>query len=102
MTKPVVIDAIAEEEISDALVSAKAWGAKTEAKFQESIDEVWTLLEANPALGAKVPRSPYRLYPMVGFPYYAVYREDPDRIVVLVFGHTSRHPNYWKKRLRKP
>ena len=34
------------------------------------------------------------------FPYVVVYRERPTgRVQILAFAHTSRRPEYWKKRL---
>lgn len=102
MTKPIVVAEHAEIEIDDAQALSATKGATTHAKFQRAIQDLWTTLAANPGIGAKLPRTPFRQFPMTGHPYYVIYQEEPDRISVYVFGHTSRKPNYWKKRLRNP
>ncbi len=102
MTKPVTIDAEAEEDLDEAMARSATLGATTQAKFRQAIRDLWTILEANPGIGAKIPRTGFRQFPMVGYPYYVVYREEPDRLRVLVFGDAHRKPNYWKKRLRNP
>ena len=102
MTKPVAIDEDARAEIDDALALSATIGQENCNDFRKAITELWQMLEANPALGAKVPRSKARQYPMVKYPYYVIYTEEPNRLRVYAFGHASRKPNYWKKRLRKP
>lgn len=32
------------------------------------------------------------------FPYLIVYREEPERVLVVAVAHTKRRPGYWKKR----
>lgn len=102
MTKPVVVEVQAEVEIDDATTLSATMGATTVAKFRQAIQDLWTLLSANPAIGAKVPRTAYRQFPMTGHPYYVIYQEEQDRIVVYVFAHARRRPGYWKNRLRNP
>jgi plasmid stabilization system protein ParE len=35
-----------------------------------------------------------------GYPFFLVYREEPDGIAVLAVVHESRRPGYWTSRLR--
>jgi len=42
-----------------------------------------------------------RSYLMHRFPYAIYYREFPDRIHILAFKHHSRHPDYWRYRIRE-
>jgi hypothetical protein len=102
MTKPVALDQDARDEVDQALAFTATLGQTTLTKFRHAIVDLWQLLEANPAIGSKVSRSSARLFPMVGYPYYAVYTEEPNRIRVYAFANTNRKPNYWKKRLRNP
>lgn len=102
MTKPVAIDTDAQAEIDDALARSAAMGQTMSTEFRQALLDLWQLLEANPALGAKVPRSKARQFPMVKYPYYVIYTEEPNRLRVYAFGHVHRKPNYWKKRLRNP
>ncbi|MBI4026261.1 MAG: type II toxin-antitoxin system RelE/ParE family toxin [Verrucomicrobia bacterium] len=34
------------------------------------------------------------------FPYAVIYRDEPERVWILAVMHMSRHPDYWKERLR--
>jgi hypothetical protein len=102
MTKPVAIDYDARLEIDDALGLSATIGQQAVAEFQNALSELWQLIEANPAIGARVPRTTVRQYPMVKYPYYVIYTEEPNRLRVYAFGHVNRKPNYWKKRLRNP
>ena len=102
MTKPVAIDQNAREEIDEALAFTATLGKQTLDEFQQAIRDLWPLLEANPALGARLPGTKARQYPMVKYPYYVIYTEEPNRLRIYAFGHAHRKPNYWKKRLRNP
>lgn len=102
MTKPVAIDEDARAEINDALALSATIGQANCDEFRKALIDLWQLLEANPTLGAKLHRSKARQYPMVKYPYYVIYTEEPNRLRVYAFGNASRKPNYWKKRLQNP
>lgn len=102
MTKPVALDQDAQDEVDQALAYSATLGQKTLSEFRQALADLWQLLEANPAIGAKMPRTKARQFPMVGHPYYVIYTEEPNRLRVYAFGHVNRKPNYWKKRLRNP
>ena len=43
-----------------------------------------------------------RVAPLRRFPYWIVFVEDAQRILILAVMHSHRKPGYWRKRLPKP
>lgn len=65
-------------------------------------DRVLEAIAASPntwpfAPGSKVVRR----FLFTRFPYVAYFVTRDDRILVVAFGHTSRRPGYWRKRLKQ-
>jgi toxin ParE1/3/4 len=57
-------------------------------------------LVEQPGLGAPVPEAPSaRRFALASFPFVVVYAVERDTLFVAAFAHTSRKPNYWRKRL---
>jgi plasmid stabilization system protein ParE len=62
--------------------------------FQSALQHVQRRPRAWPVLCADVRRKRF-----ARFPYAIVYREYPDRIVVLAIMHLHRRPEYWTDRM---
>ncbi|MGH9932835.1 MAG: hypothetical protein ACREA9_26835 [Pyrinomonadaceae bacterium] len=42
----------------------------------------------------------YRRVNLPGFPYYVAFFLREEHILIAAVGHGSRHPDYWKRRIR--
>ena len=100
--KPVVYEPEAEDEIDHALAVSQASDPRVAAEFRRDIDDAVAAVAANPAVAARIPRTPCRRFIMTRFPYSILYAEEPNVIRNVAFAHHKRRPGYWKKRLRRP
>lgn len=73
-------------------------------------DRLWTEIQAaievisdRPGIGEAVrrlrARGTIRRVPLRHFPFLLVYRVDEDYLEIVALAHTSRKPNYWRKRV---
>jgi plasmid stabilization system protein ParE len=67
------------------------------ARFRLEIKGASTAIVRQPLLWSE-RRGGYRRVNLPGFPYYIAYFIRQERIIVAAIGHSSRHPDYWKKR----
>jgi toxin ParE1/3/4 len=74
-------------------------GDRLWSEIQAAID----LISGRPAIGETVrrvrTRGAIRRVPLRHFPFLLVYRVHPDHLELVALAHTSRKPNYWRKRL---
>ena len=75
--------------------------AKLEAEdatiFRGEVESVCAAIARQPLLWRERIGG-FRRVNLPGFPYYVAYLIRGDRILVAAIGHSSRHPNYWKRR----
>lgn len=67
-------------------------------RLYEAVQKTKTFIRQNPQLGAPHRRGT-RKRRVSGFPYLIIYREEPDRILIVAIAHGKREPGYWKDRL---
>lgn len=91
-------EAVAELEEHAAWYEARREGLGLEL-LAEVRGAIARLLE-QPGLGAPVPRaSSARRLALASFPFVVVYAIEGDTLFVAAVAHTSRRPDYWRKRL---
>lgn len=69
------------------------------AELQATLDEVLLRPLRFEALGTTKTARQFRRAPLQRFPYNVVFRVQHNELFVVAVAHTSRKPNYWKKRL---
>jgi toxin ParE1/3/4 len=69
------------------------------AELQAILDEVLLRPLRFAVLGKPKIARQLRRAPLQRFPYNVVFHVQNDEIFVVAVAHTSRKPNYWKKRL---
>lgn len=92
-------------EVPGEIAEARDWYAVRSGaaanRFLRELEQALALVEVNPQQGAyHDDRRQYRCRRLEKFPFIVVYREDDDRTLIVAVYHASRHPDYWKQRLR--
>ena len=102
MTKPVRLDALAEQEAE----TAYSWYEDRELglgeRFLQCLAKTLENVEEAPDACAAVPgqfAAPVRAARVKRFPYRVVFVELDDRYRVVAVAHMSRRPGYWTGRL---
>jgi plasmid stabilization system protein ParE len=68
-------------------------------RFVEAVEEAAARALAFPRAGSPGRRNTRRVL-LKGFPFWLIYREERDGIVVLAVAHHKRRPYYWQGRTR--
>lgn len=100
MTKPVLPNAEAEEEIRSSVRYYEDERPGLGDRLLAEIDAAIALIAAHPAIGESVRRvrGKVRRFPLNHFPFLLVYREHPEYLEIVALAHTSRKPGYWRTR----
>lgn len=87
----------AEAELLEAVPYYGSTDPNGEDRFLAAVDqhvrEIASSPQRFPMVGRAIRRCVVRKYPFIIF-----FKEHPDHIRILSVAHTSRHPDYWKKR----
>ena len=67
------------------------------ARFRAEVESVCAAIVRQPLLWRE-RRGGYHRVNIPGFPYYVAYVIRSERILVTAVAHSSRHPDYWKRR----
>ena len=67
-------------------------------RFQGSVKLAEQKLRRNPLLGSPHRRNT-RKWRLKRFPHSIIYREEPDRIVIVAVAHAKRSADYWERRI---
>lgn len=104
MTKPVRLDAAANQEIDAAVAWYEERLAGLGLELLAEIEIAKRRLAAAPATCARVravhPELNIRRSQVHRFPYSLVFVVLPDELRVLALAHSRRRPGYWRRRLR--
>ena len=68
-------------------------------RFREAVQAATSRALAFPKAGPPYLVKTRRVF-VRGYPFFLVYREDPDGIAVFALVHESRRPGYWASRAR--
>jgi toxin ParE1/3/4 len=97
--KPVVIHSAARAELDEAMAfyenCAQGLGIDLQLKVQEAVESI----QHSPDSWPPHKRSGLRKYFVQRFPFTLFYINFPDHIWIVAIAHTSRRPDYWKRRL---
>ena len=68
-------------------------------RFREAVEAAVARALAFPKAGPAYLVKTRRVF-VRGYPFFVVYREEPDGIAVFALVHESRRPGYWASRVR--
>ncbi|HEY6320098.1 MAG TPA: type II toxin-antitoxin system RelE/ParE family toxin [Thermoanaerobaculia bacterium] len=99
MSKPLVLEAEARQELGDAARWYEDHRLGLGQRFLGAVEATLDRLAVFPAAGTPVPYVSSdlaaRRIPVERFPYHVVYLETQDAIRVLAVAHNRRKPGYW-------
>ncbi len=92
-------------EVPEEIEHARDWYAERNPeaaiRFVEALEQTLKSIERSPQQGGHFDdRHLYRYRKLAKFPYLVVYREYDNRTLVVAVYHTSRHPDFWKRRTK--
>jgi len=96
--KPACLIPPAEEELTEAFPFYQSRAMNLGALFLECFQTALRHVQRHPAAWPVVHAN-VRRKRIARFPYAILYREYPDKIVVLAIMHLHRRPGYWSDRL---
>ena len=96
--KPVIIDAEAENELSESVKFYERRQTGLGLSFERAVRQAIKRIQAAPEHYPLKKGGTQRLV-MERFPFVIHYIELEKTIWVLAFAHTSRKPGYWRHRL---
>ena len=102
MTKPVRLDAVAEQEVEEAYTWYEDREPGLGERFLLHLAMTFESVEEAPEGCAPVPgqfAAPVQAARVKRFPYRVVFMELQDRFRVVALAHSSRRPGYWVERL---
>ncbi len=68
-------------------------------QFTDEVERVVQLVAEQPGFGAPIGGTKaLRRWTLRQFPYYLIYRSEPNALLVLAVAHQRRRPGYWKAR----
>jgi len=70
-------------------------------EFLDEVQRVIDTLGEHPKLGNLAGRG-LRQAAFRRFPYWLIYAEEPDAILVIAVAHQRRRPSYWRRRMVRP
>lgn len=88
----------ADDEYVDAAKYYSQINAELGGRFYDEIEALISDIRRYP-LRYPIYDAPARRHFSRRFPYSLIYRDDPDRVVIVAVMHMSREPGYWKSRL---
>src|SRR5688572_24882617 len=84
-------------EVSEATRYYEGCVSGLGSRFRKQVERTCAAIVENPLLCLKRRVEYYRVN-LPGFPFYIAFVIRIDRILVAAVGHSSRHPDYWKRR----
>lgn len=89
----------ANDEANDAIRYYEKCEPGLGERFRHGVQEELSRILQYPLL-SRQRRGGFRRYNLPDFPYYIATILRGDRIIVVAIAHSSRHPDYWKSRLK--
>ena len=100
---PISFDPAAEEEIREAGRYYRAEREELATRFILAVDDAIQRLRESPEAQSPHPEAPegsdVRRARVKGFPYWLVFLQRGDGVIVLACTHARRRPGYWRGRL---
>ena len=93
------------DEALDEAEHAARWYADRSptaaAGFADELDVATAAIERAPETWPPYDHGTRRFL-LRRFPYFLVYRVEPERVVIVAVAHAHRRPGYWKDRVTTP
>jgi plasmid stabilization system protein ParE len=90
-------------EAIDDVAQAVEWYESREpglgAQFRRQVESTCSDILQHPLVWRE-RRGGYRRVNIPGFPFYLAYFLREERVLIAAVGHGSRHPDWWKRRIR--
>ena len=90
-------------EAIDDVAQAVDWYETREpglgARFRREVESACSAILQHPLLWRE-RRGGYRRVNLPGFPFYLAYLLRQEHVLIAAVGHGSRHPDWWKRRVR--
>ena len=90
--------------IHEDIDASCAWYDKKQpglsCRFAAEVRTAFDKIEANPFDWPAREKSGVWKYPIDRFPFNVIYLDRPGCVWIVAVAHTSRRPNYWRKRLK--
>jgi plasmid stabilization system protein ParE len=64
-----------------------------ERAVEDAIQKIAAMPQAYPAYDRR-----HRTFKLRNYPYFLVYRDEADGVLIVAVAHTARRPGYWKGR----
>jgi len=96
--KPAEFHPLANQEFAETVRFYDQRSANLGDAFASAVEAAIGFVRANPAAGTLVRRN-VRRWMVRRFPYFVIYREEPNRLYVLALAHQRRLPEYWADRI---
>jgi plasmid stabilization system protein ParE len=87
----------ADEEYIATALWYLAISVRVTIRFVQTIDNAILKIRTMPQAYPRYDRR-HRAFVVKRFPYYIVYREEADGVIIVAVAHNSRRPGYWKGR----
>jgi toxin ParE1/3/4 len=85
----------AEEDVLSAAVFYSEHSPDLPFAFLSELDRAYDLISENPEIGSPIGDGNRKVV-LRRFPYFVIYRQEPDVCLVLAVAHQKRRPEYWK------
>lgn len=95
--KPVAQPAAATVEMEEAAAWYEREAGMGDRIFT-AVNLAKSFVRRHPQLGTPHRRGT-RKWPVKGFPYLVIYRDEPDRVFIISVAHGNREPRFWENRL---
>jgi plasmid stabilization system protein ParE len=97
MAKPVEFHGGARADFDESFDWYAERSVRAALGFSTAVDEAIAEIIANPD---RFPTTfgGCRYYQLRRYPFRIVYRDEPDRIVMIAVAHAKRRPRYWRSR----
>ena len=89
----------AADDVTEAVEYYEAREPGLGARLRREVESVCGAIIQHPRLWRERPGG-YRRVNLPGFPYYVAFFLREEHILIAAVGHGSRHPDYWKRRIR--
>ena len=96
--KPVRMISIAEQEMLEAAAYYERQAQGLGLNFYDQVEKATIEISCGPETWPVVFKTT-RKHVIDRFPFFLLYRDDPEEIVIQAVMHTSRNPTRWQKRV---
>jgi len=98
VTKRVEFLPVALDEVEEGAAWYRERDPRVSRAFAAEVDRAVELISESPQRWPAYHHGTYRVL-LEKYPYSLVYRDEPDRVLVVALAHFKKKPGYWHQRL---